>query len=293
MLIKRFMAVLFLLIIFSACGGGSARTSDEMLPIKIVSIGASNAEILVALGFGESIVATDMFSSDVVGLSSDVDAVLDMMALDAEYLINLMPDIIFTSSMIRQGGEDDPLSVVSAVGIEVVYVETSESIADIMRDIRLIAAMVGAVEAGESVVAQMEAEIANVRQIVTGISETRTVYFEIEPAPWMISFGEGTFLNEVIEIAGAVNIFAQQNGWFRVSDEALLLANPDVILTSADYLDNPVADIMERPGFAEIAAVQNERVFVINSNASNRPSQNIVTALREIAAAVYPEYFEN
>jgi iron complex transport system substrate-binding protein len=109
----------------------------------------------------------------------------------------------------------------------------------------------------------------------------------------MWGVGGGSFSHEMIEIVGAVNIFANYDySFFAVSEEILLEANPDVILTSTDSIDDPIGEIMERPGFGTITAVQNGNVFKIDVNASSRPSQNIIIALRQIAEAVYPEYFK-
>jgi len=297
------LAFLLLALVFTACNGDDAtspRTITDRdgftvsLPAEInsiVTIGASNAEILIGLGFGGNIIAVDMFSADVVGLPAAVSTNLDMMALDAEYVVSLMPDVIFISGMARAGGEDDPLAPVSVAGIAVVYLPTSTSIADIMDDIRFIAYVMDAETAGETVVAAMQAEIDAIAAIAAIIATPRTVYVEISPAPWMFSTGSGTFLHELIELTGAVNIFGHMHDWIPVSDEILLELNPDVILTTTDFLPDPIGEIIERPGFNVISAVQSGYVFQIDANATQRPSQNIIYALREIAAAVFPEYF--
>ena len=269
---------------------------DISLPDEIntiISIGPSNTELLVALGYGGNIVSTDTFSWDVEGIAEDI-AVLDMMALDAEFIINLQPDIIIVTGMTRVGGED-PLTAVSNSGISVVYMPTSAGISEIIEDIRFIASVLGtdeAYEAAESIIAHMEQEIDYVRNIARNITETRTVYFEISPAPWMYSFGRGVFLHELLEIIGAENIFEDQEGWLLVSDEILLSSNPDVILTNVDFIDDPVEEILQRPGFDAVSAVQNGYVFVIDSAASSRANHNIVIALRQMAEAIYPEYFK-
>jgi len=206
--------------------------------------------------------------------------------------VNLMPDIVFITGMARAGGEDDPIAPVSAAGVSVVYMPISASIAAIKEDIRFVAAVMEASEAGEGIISSMQEEIDRISETAAGITETRSVYFEVYPAPWMTSFGSGTFLNEMIELVGATNIFADQEGWVAVSEESLLEANPDVILTSLDFVDDPIGEIMGRPGFGVITAIQNENVFMIDANSSSRPSQNIILALREIAEAVFPEYFQ-
>ena len=82
-----------------------------------------------------------------------------------------------------------------------------------------------------------------------------------------------------------------QQGWTGVSDEIILDADPDVILTSVNFLDDPIGEIMERPGWDALTAVRNGDVFIICTNSSNRPNHNIVIALREMAAAIYPDHF--
>ena len=258
----------------------------------IAIIGPSNAEILVGLGFGDRIIVADMFSFDVAGLSPDVIATFGITDFDAEYIVNLMPDVLFVTGMVRQGGTDDPMTPIAAAGITVIYMPTSTSIAEIMEDIRFMAAVMEADAVGEAIIADMQAQISAIAAIAATITTTRTVYFEISPAPWMFSFGYGTFLNELIEIAGATNIFADQYGWLGVSEEYLLERNPDVILTSTDWMDDPIGEIASRPGFGAIAAVADGNIHFIDTASSSRPTQNIVRALREIAAAVFPEYFQ-
>jgi len=257
---------------------------------NIISIGPSNTEVLVELGFVDAIIQTDMFSSDVPGISEDI-ATLDMMSLDLERIISLNPCIVFVTGMTRVGGEMDPLAAVSAAGITVVYMPSSASIAAIKEDILFIATVVGAMDVGEAIVANMTEEINRIRAIGNNVTERRTVYFEISPAPFMFSFGSGTFLHEMIELVGAVNVFGDQEGWLGVADEVLLALNPDVILTSTNFLDDPIDEIKTRSGWDSITAVQNGNVFIINTSASNRPNHNIVIALREIAAAVHPDEF--
>jgi iron complex transport system substrate-binding protein len=131
-----------------------------------------------------------------------------------------------------------------------------------------------------------------IARIAATIAEKRTVYFEVSPAPWMYSSGRGTYLHEIMELAGAVNIFGHRDGWMGVSEEILLELNPDVILTSTDFLPDPVGEIKGRPGFDALAAVRNNDIYLIDANASSRPTHRVLIAARQIARAVYPEYFK-
>ena len=299
------LGALFMALALAACSGdnGPEATEERNRPTTdrygfditlpdeintIVALGASNVEILVGLGLANKIIAVDMFAADVSGLPSGISAELNMMGLDMEYIIDMVPDLVLVTGMTRVGGED-PLYAVSAAGISVVFIPSSESIAAVMEDIRFVAAVMEVYEEGEAILSTMQTDIDEIVSIAATIAQTRTVYFEIFPG-W--SLGTGTFIHEMIELVGATNIIADQAGWVEVSVEIVLEANPDVILTATDFLDDPIADIMERPGFDTITAVQNNDVFQVDGNSSMRPSQNITRSLREIAQVVFPEYFQ-
>jgi len=257
---------------------------------KIITMGPSNTEILAALGFGDRIIATDEYSGNVPGISPGI-SYLDMLFPDGEQIIALQPDAIFVTGMGKETTGDDPLNLVSATGVCVIYIPSSSSIAGIKEDIKFIAAVMGVQQKGEEIVSEMESAIESVRTTGQAVMDKKKVYFEISAAPWMYSFGYGVFLHEMIEILGATNIFADQAGWFSVADEVVLAADPDVILTSVDYIDDAVGEIMSRPGWGGIAAVKEGAVYYIDTDASNRPSHNIVKALLEMARAVYPELY--
>jgi iron complex transport system substrate-binding protein len=113
----------------------------------------------------------------------------------------------------------------------------------------------------------------------------------------MVSFGEGTYLHEMINIIGGVNIFSGETGWFSPAPEAVIERNPDVILVLTDSAGaypgagTPLEDMARRPGFPAINAVSNNRVYSIDADSASRPSHHIVSALKQMAAAVYPDRF--
>ena len=289
---KKIKLIIWLVLIFPVLPACNARQNNPAaIPEQIdtiISIGPSNTEILTALGFGDKIIAADTFSENVEGIQAGI-SIYDMMYLDMEHIINMQPDVVFVTGMTWVDGDEEPLRMVSNAGIAVIYLPMSTSITDIIEDIHFIAAVLGAESAGEAIVSAMENEINYFRQIAETITNKRRVYFEISPAPYMYSFGRGTFLHEMIELAGGQNIFSDRDGWLGLADEILLSANPDVILTTVNFIDDPTGEIMSRPGWNAISAVQNGDVFYIDADSSSRPSHHIIRALREIANALYPE----
>lgn len=256
---------------------------------KVMVAGPSNAEILVGLGYGDNIVVADVYSGHVEGLKSDIP-MFDMTSPDVEQILAAQPDVIFATGMVQAAG-DDVYKPFKDAGICVIYLPSSNSIESIEEDIKFIAAVMGDVSKSDKIIQDMENEIAAIQAISETITEKKKVYFEIAAAPGMYSFGDGVFLNEMIELIGAENILNDQKEWITVADETVVAANPDVIMTSVNYIDNPVDEIKTRAGWDAITAVKEDAVYSIDTNSSNNPSQNIVKALREMATAVYPDKY--
>ncbi len=257
---------------------------------KIVSCSPSNTEILVGLGLADKIVAIDQYSSDIDGVKS-VETKLDMQELNTEKLIELTPDIIFLNE-INFAGDDDKYKVLTDAGIMLVNIQSANSIDDIKSDIKLLSEITSETEKGNEFIKEIDDTIAEIKAIEKADTKPK-VYFEISSAPYFYSFGNGTYLNEIIELCGAENIYASEKGWISNTEESILTANPDIILSSVSYDGYSYKEILTRKGWDVINAVANDKVFLIDPNASSRASQNVVKGMKEIANAIYPNTFED
>lgn len=281
----------------SGCSNNNAVTMTDRegnnfkLPKKvntIISTAPSNTEILAELGLSDKLIAIDKYSADIDGINKDLPKI-DFKNPDAETIVGLKPDIIIASGHNKTGGQD-PFAAVKEAGIEVVYIPASSSIEDIYKDINFIAKVTGTEKKGDEIVNNMKDEINSIKTIGDTITNKKNVYFELGSTPALYSFGKNTFLNEMIEIAGAKNIFANENSWISPSAEAVIKANPDVILTN-EPTENAVNAVKNRDGFKDVNAVKENRIFAIDNDSSSRPSPNIIKALKQIAKAIYPEKY--
>lgn len=258
---------------------------------KIISTAPSNTEVLMALGLGDKLVAIDKYSTDIEGINTELPQI-DFLNPDAETIIGLEPDIVIASGHNKTGSVEDPFKAISEAGIPVVYIPSSDSIDGIYKDIEFIADVVNERSKGKEIVDDMKAQVEEIKAIGDTITDKKSVYFEISPAPYLSSFGKSTFLNEMIEIIGAKNIFENEEGWISPTAEAIIDANPDVIITNAGYMENPTEEIKSRDAWENINAIKNNEVYLVDQNASSRPSQNVIKALEQMAKAVYPEHYE-
>ena len=269
--------------------GNSITVPEEV--DSIISLAPATTQILCDLGLADKIIAVDSNSPMYAeGLSEDV-LQFNLLEPDLEQIMNAEADIIFVSNLSSQGGEDIFKSVRDA-GVCVAEIPTSNSIADVEKDVQFVADCVGMSAEGSELVAGMEAVISQVRAIGETITEPKTVLFEISPVPYLYSFGTGVYLNEMIELIGAKNVLADQEGWLSVTEESAVAANPDVILTSDNFSnEDPVAEILGREGWQNVTAVAEGQVAYIDNAASSLPNHHIVDALVEMAKAVYPDAY--
>jgi iron complex transport system substrate-binding protein len=265
---------------------------------RIISAAPANTEIIIDLGLGEKLVAVDNYSLEVPGVDRTLPSV-DLVYPDAEAIIAFKPDLIIASELNRIGG-DDPFALIREAGIAVVYIPSGGGIAGIYRDVTFIAGILGVPERGETLLRTMKDQLDSIAAVGSALTGKKSVYFEISSAPNMVSFGQGTFLHELLELIGAENIFADTSGWIAPGAESIVLRNPDVILTNVpgtSGIPDPegksqIAEITGRPGFAHITAVRNRAIYWIDTDISSRPTHRIAGAVLQMARAVYPEYYK-
>jgi iron complex transport system substrate-binding protein len=293
----RLPLLLLLFLLLPGCTrppAGASAPAVNAPPRRVISTAPSNTEIVAGLGLAGSLIAVDKYSLGIEGVDNGLP-VIDFFYPDVEAIIGMEPDIIISNEINSFGSANAPFSLIKDTGIRVLQIPASASIEGIFGDIRRIAETLGAPEKGEELVAAMAREIGAIAAIGSSLKEAgieRSVYFEIAPAPSMVSVGSGAYLNEMIEIINGRNIFAGEKGWFSPGAEEIILRNPDVILAMRYGDGDPVPEILRRSGFETLEAVKNKRVYAVDADPASRPSQNIVTALKQIARSVYPEYYE-
>ncbi|EGO8533314.1 ABC transporter substrate-binding protein [Enterococcus faecalis] len=258
---------------------------------KIISLVPSTTEVIEDLGKTDQLIAVDTQSSTMM---TDLKKLpqMDMMAVDAEKLIALKPQIVYVND-INLASSESVWKQVEDAGITVVNIPTSTSIKAIKEDVQFIADSLSEHEKAQKLIKTMDQEIDEVAKIGKTIKKPKTVLFEVAALPDIYSFGNGTFLNEMIETIGAKNVLANEKGWLPVTEEAAIAAKPEVILTNVNYMKDPAKEILARKNWENVPAVQNKEVFEIDNMSSSLPNNHITKALKQMAKAVYPEEYKD
>ena len=265
---------------------------------SIISMAPSTTRILIDLGLAENIVACDTYSFGSYGseLTADIPQ-FDMMTPDQEQIIALGADIIFTTGMSASQGTD-VFAAVRESGACVADIPSSASLKDIEDDILFIGACVGKSAEAEAIVDDMQEKIDAFSEIGSSIpeEEKKTVLFELyTPSadnPVIYTAGNGTYINEMLELIGAVNVAAAETDqWPALSEEAAVAADPDVILTADMYTPDVINTSLTMSGWENVTAVKNQDVYQLSSDDVNQPNHHVIDAMIEMAQAVYPDKY--
>lgn len=263
----------------------------EKAPGRIVSLSPSNTEVIFAAGAGNLLVGNTEYC-DYPEEAKTITKIGGFSAktISVETIVSLNPDLVLSND----SGHESIIEALEGANIPV-YAVKADTFEDVYANLELIGMLTGNEEVAAQVVEEMKSRIAAVEEKVATVpqEERPTVFWEIWDEPLMTS-GPNTFSARLIEIAGGVNIFPDlTEDYPQISVEEVVSRNPDVIMGPDTHGDKLIADqLATRPGWEEIAAVKDGRIYLIDGNTSSRPGPRLAEALEDIAVSLYPNLFK-
>lgn len=239
---------------------------------RIVALTAADCEILFAIGAGDTLVGRGEYC-DWPAEVLDVPAIASGSETNLEQIIALEPDVLLMGTMDQPG---EQVAALEAAGIAVV-VSDAQDIEGTYEAIELIGALMGKDAEAAEVIGGMKATFGELAALAGDGS--KTVYFEVSPLEYGLwAAGSGTFMNEIAEMLGLVNAFADVDGWGEISEEQVLERSPDYIVTISMYFGEgptPVEEILGRTGWETVTAVQNGAILNLANNELSRPAPRL------------------
>lgn len=236
---------------------------------RIVSLAPHNTELLFAVGAGERIVGAVEYS-DYPLEATKIPRVGGYQSIDKERVIALKPDLVVAW---RSGNSELLILQLRQMGIAV-YVDEMQQLEDIPRQLEMLGRLTG----GE-VMARQAANAFRVRlQALRDRFATRgtvKVFYQIWNKP-ITTIGGEQFISKVIDVCGGRNIFAELKSLApAVDSEAVIQANPDVIIVSGQGVENPQwMDLWRR--WTHINAVKNHQLYFVPADLMQRPTPRLL-----------------
>jgi iron complex transport system substrate-binding protein len=295
---------------------------------RVVTLLPSATEIVAALGFAGQIVGrshecdypTEIADRAVCtaprfkveGSSAEIDRrvyaivrdALSVYLVDAAMLKRLNPDLIVTQSQcevcaVSERDVEDALADWLGARPQIVSLRPN-ALHDIWDDIERVARALGAPERGADLTRRLKARVSAIAdrsaQITAAQISSRPAVACIE---WIDPLmAAGNWMPELVAMAGGRNILGEAGKHSpRITFDELHASNPDAIVISpcGFKIDRTMAELpalIGRPGWADLKAVREGRVFVVDGNQYiNRPGPRIVESLEILAELIHPSTF--
>ncbi len=261
-------------------------------PERIVSLSPSNTEILFALGLGDRVVGVTKFCNYPPLLkelkdSSKIEVVGGYVDPDIEMILTLRPDLVLAGQKHSRGA----VSLLDKEGIAT-FVIDSNNLSSIILSIEKIGKITGKEAEASELCNQMESRIKAVSDKVSSSPKARVLYIVWHDP--VQTAGAGTFEDEIIEKAGAVNIFQDLSGYAQVDPEAIAVRNPEVIIACTgmgEGEDKPLLWAETERGLNQTDARKNGRIYQAEGDLITRAGPRIVDGLEMFASFIHPEAF--
>lgn len=277
----------------AAAGGGLTLTDMAgrtvtlaQPPQRIVALLASDVEILYAIGAQDLLVGVGEYC-DYPAKAKEKTVIASGAGTNIEQVLALSPDVVIMGEMAQNPQQ---MAQLTEAGVQVVQTNAAD-LDGVYRAITLLGELTGRTQQAGELTAQMQSAFDELR--AKAGDKSKTIYFEVSPLEYGLwAAGSGTFMQELCDIVGLRNVFEDVNGWAEISQEQVLLRNPELIATVTMYYGegpSPEEEILARAGWENVAAVAQGRIYVADNDTLTRPGPRLVDAARQLYAFAYGE----
>jgi iron complex transport system substrate-binding protein len=256
---------------------------------KVIVFVPSALEIIYGIDAMDRVIGVDSWSTEnKEPLAEGLEGFGDFNSLNMEKIAAANPDVIIG----LVGWAEADIQKLNDLGIKV-YIVDANTVSEVYTEIDNMGKILGLDDAASKMSGELKKQVDEVISKVPNIEQSQKpkVFYEVWNEPLM-SAGKNTFINELIEMSGGINIVASDGleGWPEYSLEKLIQNNPDIMIAPTSLAPD-AGSILSESRFSNIAAITNKRVYIIPDNPVSRPSQNIIKGLIMIAQAIHPDIF--
>ncbi len=295
-----FIAITAVALLAASCGGGGPPPEEgtpyipvtveradgkeltfERPPQRIVSLSPGHTEVLFAIGAGDQVIAVDTQSD--FPEETAAKPKFDATSPDMEALEGLDPDLV-----VVMDGPEEVVEDLDQRGLTVLSLELPSFIQDLFTQIDNLGQITGHVKESDSLVDSMDSRYISVFDTVGATAGPR-VYHELDNDLTTAS-SSTTFIGELYLILNATTIDDDpQQPFPQLTLDAIVQADPEVIIVA--HSDSSPESVKARPGWQNISAVKNDRVYAVDPDTVNRPGPRLVDGLETLAKLLHPDLF--
>lgn len=243
---------------------------------KVVSLSPHITEILFELGVGDRIVGT-VRHSDYPSEAREIPRVGDAFSVNVETVVSIQPDIVFAWAT---GGADKALNHLRSLGVPI-YVDHARKLESIADTVRHLGILVGKKDRAERLAQEYLQALAKIRREREPRPPVK-VFFQISDRD-LYTVSKSHFMGQAIELCGGRNLFADAGVPVPlVSQEAVLAANPDVVVISQPDQNNQSPWIDKWQKYDSLEG----KIRIIDADLISRPSLRMLEGVKSLCGLI-------
>ncbi len=254
-------------------------------PARVVSLAPSITEMLFSIGLADQIVGVTEFCDYPAGAQSKVK--VGYANPNVETIIALRSDMVLAPKDFLR---PDVLAKLEQLKIPL-FVLDAKTLEDIPLQIHTLGTMFEKTSVANDVTQRMRQRMAELKLKVETLPAKRVLYV-LNSQP-LISVGPGSFIHQMIGLAGGVNIAAQAGvAYPRLSMETVLKEDPEVLIFPSGVVETvPRSEQQQWRRWDSLSAVKQQRFHEVSSSLLNRPGPRVIEGLEQLVRAIHPELF--
>ncbi len=254
-------------------------------PRRVISLAPSVTEIVFALGAGDRLIGVTSYC-DFPAAARTIDRVGTFLQPNLEVILAKRPDLVIAVPSPENRAAVEKLE---EFGLRVRVVRP-ERVGEVLRAIGVIAGDLEIADAGERLVAEIRGELEALQKRLAAVAKRR-VLMVVGRRP-LIAAGAGTYQDELISLAGGINVAAEAGGaWPHLSLERVIVAAPEVIVDTGMGEHEASESGAFWAAFSTIPAVRDGRVVGAGQYDLLRPGPRVARTLATLARFIHPEVF--
>ncbi len=263
--------------------------SIDTEPQRVVIAAPAITNFLIKLGISDRIVGVTDFDP-----FQGAEKIGQMVPLNVEKILSLNPDVV----LLAGGFQEPEVYKLEKLGIKAVVINPV-GIDDIFKDTMIIASIFNVRDKGNKLVKKYRDIYLSIAKKAYKIplDERPRVFYGMpnQNMSEIWTCGSGSYMNEIINLAGGVNVaagYTGNNGWFPVGPEFVLKANPDIIVVPYWYAGGEKAavdQILNYEPWKNVEAVKARRVYAVDGNLASQPNLKLFDLMKELYRLFYEE----
>lgn len=264
------------------------QASSAEAPKRIISLSPNITQIVYALGAWDSVVGVTIYA-DFPTEVEETPKVGGWVNPNMEAILTLKPDLV----LLMKDQNTIFGQKLDNLGLNKYVIDSNDSVEDILESITALGAVLDKEPRAESLTSEIRNELKRIT-LRTKDTEKRKVLIVVGRNPGTLEdiyvIGRNNYINELLNMAGGKNVIENDRLSVKLTKEAVLTLNPDVIIEINHDKSRREAQILETWGNLDLAnAVRNNEVYILPSTVLLHPSQRILDGAKVLTEILHPD----